>query len=67
MKILKLNKKKEKIFTKKCKECGTKFQYTSADLETDRDGGSFIFCPHCKSFILIKSASYEFVDRANDC
>lgn len=69
MKILEIGKLKSKKIKKTCKECGTKFAYTKSDIEWDStDGSTYLYCPHCKSFILITSAKYTLsVDRSTDC
>ena len=59
-----------KVYKKTCGHCGTKFEYVDSDIQHDeRDGGWYLFCPHCNSFILIKSedVSWKSADRSTDC
>ena len=68
MKILKLGSTKEKTTKKTCNDCKTKFEYTDSDVQYDnREGGTYLFCPHCNKFITITSPSYSYIDRSKDC
>jgi len=52
MKILKMGKKPNKNKRTMCLNCGTKLEYSSADVNSDRDG-KYIICPVCSQYLAV--------------
>ena len=52
MKILKEGKKQERPRRVTCGSCKSKLEYTTEDIQYDRDG-KHIICPVCEKFITV--------------
>ncbi|MCE7039218.1 hypothetical protein [Dyadobacter sp. CY312] len=50
MRVIEEGKIPEKETKKRCSQCKTRFAYTPADVQSDRDG-KYVVCPGCKTFI----------------